>query len=105
VLNQRTLADMAQEAGVPYQTLSKWTKKLGIPVRRSPQSNATVPITKEWMYQEYVLNQRTLTDMAQEVGVKYQTLSKKAKQWGIRVQHSRRRPADRRSSSTGRTGV
>jgi AraC-like DNA-binding protein len=99
VLNQRTLADMAQEAGVPYQTLSKWTKKLGIPVRRSPQSNATVPITKEWMYQEYVLNQRTLTDMAQEVGVKYQTLSAKAKQWGIRVQHSRRRPADRRSSS------
>jgi hypothetical protein len=68
-------------------------------VRRSPQSNATVPITKEWMYQEYVLNQRTLTDMAQEVGVKYQTLSAKAKQWGIRVQHSRRRPADRRSSS------
>jgi DNA-binding XRE family transcriptional regulator len=103
VLNQRTLADMAQEAGVPYQTLSKWTKKLGIPVRRSPQSNATVPITEEWMYQEYVLNQRTLVDMAQEVGVAYQTLSKKAKQGGIRVQHSRRRPADRRS--TGRTGV
>jgi hypothetical protein len=74
-------------------------EKTGDTVRRSPQSNATVPITKEWMYQEYVLNQRTLTDMAQEVGVKYQTLSAKAKQWGIRVQHSRRRPADRRSSS------
>jgi uncharacterized protein YidB (DUF937 family) len=103
VLNQRTLTDMAQEAGVPYQTLSKWTKKLGIPVRRSPQSNATAPITKEWMYQEYVLNQRTLTDMAQEAGVKYQTLSTKAKKWGIPVQHSRGRPADRRS--TGRTEV
>jgi uncharacterized protein YidB (DUF937 family) len=98
VLNRRTLVDMAQEAGVPYQTLSKWTKKFGIPVRRSPQSNATAPITKEWMYQEYVLNERTLTDMAQEVGVTIQTLSKKAKQAGIRVQHSRRRPADRRST-------
>jgi hypothetical protein len=67
------------------------------------QSNATVPITEEWMYREYVLNQRTLTDMAQEIGVTYQTLSIKAKQWGIRIQHGGRRPADRRS--TGSTEV
>jgi AraC-like DNA-binding protein len=103
VLNRRTLTDMAQEAGVAYQTLSEWTKKLGIPVRRSPQSKATSPIAKEWMYREYVLNQRTLTDMAQEAGVKYQTLSTKAKQWGIPVQHGGRRPTNRRG--TARTEV
>jgi AraC-like DNA-binding protein len=103
VLNQRTLTDMAQEAGVSRTALSRRAKELGIPVRRSPHSNATVPITEKWMYEQYVLNQRTLVDMAQEAGVTYQTLSKKAKQWGICVQHGGRRPADRRS--TGRTGV
>lgn len=33
---------MAQEAGVPYQTLSKWTKKLGIEHAQSASLNAAL---------------------------------------------------------------
>jgi len=85
VVNRRTLADMAEEAGVNSKTMSLKAKKWGIPVRRSPQSNLRVPITADWIYQEHVVNRRTLTDMAKEAGVNYKTLSLKAKEWGIPV--------------------
>lgn len=94
VLNRRTLRDMAREIDVTYQTLSKWMKAAGIPVRPSPQSHAAKAVTKEWIQQEYCVNRRTLTDMAQEAGVKPQTLSTKAKRWGIHVQRGPRRRAD-----------
>jgi AraC-like DNA-binding protein len=100
VLNRRTLRDLAQEIDVTRQTLSKWMKAAGIPVRQSPQSNAAKPFTKEWIQREYVVNRRTLTDMAKEARVKPQTLSTKAKQWGIHVKPGPR-PADKRS--TGHT--
>ncbi|MBS1693788.1 MAG: TniQ family protein [Actinobacteria bacterium] len=85
VVNRRTLADMAQEVGVDYRALSRKAKQWGIPVRRSPHSNVRMPITAEWIYQEHVGNRRTLADMANEAGVQYNTLSLKAKQWGIPV--------------------
>ena len=44
------------------------------------------------------MNRRTLTDMAQEAGVKLQTLSTKAKQWGMHVQRGPRRRADAHSA-------
>ena len=83
VVNQRSLADIAQEAGVSSRTIRTRANELGIPLRSKPRSAPTVPPTAEWIYQQHVVNHRPFRRMAQEAGVSHKSLRAKAKQWGI----------------------
>ncbi len=89
MVNKRSLTDMALDAGVDRQVLTRQAHRLGLPVRRNP-SRATLAITRERFYAEYVINNRTLTDMERDFGVTHHTLSTLAKGWGIPVRQSRR---------------
>lgn len=91
VVNKRSLTDIARDAGVDRKVLSRRAQKLGIPVRQNPSWSATLAITRERFYEEYVINQRSLTDMERDFEVSRGTLSKLASGWGIPVRRSRPR--------------
>ena len=88
--NERTLNDIAQEAGIGTKRLSRTLKEIGVPVRRGPLIRPRVPITEEWIRQEHVVNERTLTDMSQEAGISRKRLSMIVRGMGIPVRQRRR---------------
>jgi AraC-like DNA-binding protein len=87
---ERTLTGIAQEAGISRKRLSMSLKEMGLPVRRGPLIRPRVPITEEWIRQEHLVNERTLTDMAQEAGISRNRLSMIVGGMGIPVRQRRR---------------
>ena len=80
---QLSITAMAARIGVGHHVMFDLARKYGIAVR----SRRTVrrAIDPDWVYQEYVVKQRTLTDMADEIGVGVNTLVRRAKRQGILV--------------------
>ncbi|MDT5184929.1 MAG: hypothetical protein QOI29_3087, partial [Mycobacterium sp.] len=80
--DQMSLRAIAARVGVKRNVISKLARTYGIELR-SP--HITRPIDPDWIYHEYVEEHRTITDMAQEIGVSIQALSRRAKSIGIAV--------------------
>lgn len=40
---------------------------------------------KDWLYEQYIVNKRSTTDIAKEVGVSHKTISRWAKRHGIEL--------------------
>ena len=81
--DQLSVTAMAARIGVGHDVMFDLARKYEIEVR----SRRTVrrAIDPDWLYQEYVVKQRTLTDMADEIGVGVNTLVRRAKRQGILV--------------------
>jgi hypothetical protein len=81
-----SIAKIAGRIGVQRKVMFKLAHKYGIEVR---DNKGKVPDDPDWIYQEYVVKERTLTDMAAEVGIELSTLCRRAKRHGITVCHDR----------------
>ena len=88
---QRTLTDIARELGMSLSTLAKLAKTQGLSVTRGPRPGRkrSEPVKRravvdlEWLYREFVVNDRSLTDMAREGGVTASTLRRQARRHHI----------------------
>lgn len=74
---------IAARIGVRPGVISDLARKYGIEIRRSNLKRWR--IDPNWIYQEHIVKQRTITDMAEQIGVDISTVSRKAKKYGIAV--------------------
>ena len=92
VENQRTLFELAMEAGTSPTTLSRIAKAAGIPLRARggsrPRRRAKVSVDLGWFAREYFENKRTLAELAAQAGTAPSTLSRIAKAAGIPLRPS-----------------
>ena len=85
-----SLKTIATRIDVEPKAISELADLYGIEVRRQ---EPPPPVDKEWMHREYVTNHRTVTDMAQEIGVDIATMSRRLRKNGIAVHRDpRKRP-------------
>ena len=93
-VNGRSLADMADEAGVTASTLRRQARRhhIGDARRRASQETS---IDLDWLRHEHVDNHRTLSDMAHEIGMATSSLRRQAVKHGIGAPQRRRRPPRR----------
>jgi hypothetical protein len=96
LLKRRTLADIARELGTSRPRVTDYAKGWNIPIRPRfhrdwLQMSATqaAPVkrsrrlTREWLEDEYVNKQRTLADIAVELGTSRSWVAEYAKEWNI----------------------
>ena len=75
---------IAARIGVRTDVISKLAREYGIEVR-DPSKHRRPVIDPDWIYREYVVKQRTMGDLAREVGVDVSTMCRRARQHGIEV--------------------
>lgn len=75
---------IASRLEVHADVVSKLAHEYGIEVRDQSKHRRPV-IDPDWIYREYVVKQRTISDLAREAGVDISTMSRRAKQHGIAV--------------------
>jgi hypothetical protein len=75
---------IAARIGVRCDAISKLARQYGIEVR-DPSKHRRPVIDPDWIYREYVVKQRTMGDLAREVGVDVSTMCRRARQHGIEV--------------------
>jgi AraC-like DNA-binding protein len=96
LLKRRTLADIARELGTSRPRVTDYAKGWDIPIRprfhrdrlqMSASQAAGVRrsrrLTREWLEDEYVNKQRTLADIAAELGTSRSRVAGHAKEWNI----------------------
>jgi hypothetical protein len=74
---------IAARIGVKHDVISDLAREYGITLRGSKKRRQ--PADADWTYREYVVQQRTISDMAQEFGVAINTMSRWVKGHGIAV--------------------
>jgi hypothetical protein len=84
-INMRTVGDYLRGRKVPEETKAK--------LRADPtRHRERVLIAKDWLYQQYVLSERTTYEIANDVGCKASCVQRKLKKYNIPVRSSRSRP-------------
>jgi hypothetical protein len=81
---QRSLADIAALTGFSKPTISRLMHDYAIP-RRRPGARRTMPVDPDWLYTEYVVNQRSCADLARELRIRCETVAAEATKLGIPV--------------------
>jgi TniQ len=87
---------IAARTGIRKEVISDLARNYAIDARGSNLKRC--PVDPNWIYQEHVVKQRTLTDMADQMGVTISTVSRKAKKYGIAVSREPRRQRARKMS-------
>jgi transposase-like protein len=80
--DELSIRAIAVRIGVKHDVISDLARKYGITLRGSKKRQ---PADADWIYREYVVQQRTISDMAQEFGVAINTMSRWVKGHGIAV--------------------
>ena len=109
VVKRRSVAELADELGVAKSTVNRQVKKHGfsVPPSRKPTKPKKEPVTRQrlhvdpdWLRQEYQEKQRTLTDIARELGISLSTLSRLAQNHGLAIKRGRQpRPVRARTEN------
>ncbi len=81
---QRSLADIATLTGFSKPMISRLMRDYAIP-RRRPGARPTSQVDPDWLYTEYVVNQRSCADLARELHTRHETVAAAATQLGIPV--------------------
>ncbi|WP_159083374.1 TniQ family protein [Streptomyces sp. P3] len=86
-VRQRTLQQIGDQIGVSARVITNLADEYGIPLRRprEPGHNRTVHIDREWLQEQYLVRQRSATDLAAELGIGASTLLKRIKEAGIQT--------------------
>ncbi|MCU1694264.1 MAG: hypothetical protein JWR34_327 [Mycobacterium sp.] len=87
VINNRSLDDMAREIGMATSSLRRQAVKHDIGTSKRERHRCA--IDADWFYQQYVVKQRTLTELARERDLSYRELRKHAAERGIAVRLGR----------------
>ena len=113
VVNRRAASELARELGVATSTVHRQVKKHGysVPPRRTPTKPKKDPVVRQrrdvdpdWLRAEYLDKQRTLTDIARELGMSLSALAKLAKTQGLSVTRGPR-PGRKRSEPVKRRSM
>jgi transposase-like protein len=87
--NQRTKTDIAHELDVSIGSVGTWLKKHGIEQRSLSEENSEGDVGQlhdpDWLYAQYVEQERTTTDIAEELGVATGTVSNWIKKHGFEL--------------------
>ncbi len=82
VEEERTQADIAQEAEIAPQRVHDYLKKHSIPIRQRVQNPL---LTKEALHKSYVEDNRTPTDIAREAGISPPGIYEYLRRYGIPI--------------------
>ena len=86
----RSANDVGAELGVTGETVLRAVRRLGLGVRRrGPQRPNTAGLTEAWLRQAYVVEGRSLSDMAAELGCCTRTISRTVALLGIEARRGR----------------
>jgi AraC-like DNA-binding protein len=111
VVNRRAASEVARELGVATSTVHRQVKKHGftVPPHPTPKKPPKDPVVRprrdvdpDWLRDEYLQNERTLTDIARDLGMSLSTLAKLAKTHGLEVKRGRPRGERKRSEPVKR---
>lgn len=90
VENQRSTTDIANGIGVPNTAVGDWLRRHGIETRSMAEAHLPEGVIdkledEDWMYEQYVENRRSSTDIASELGVGQSTIISWLKRSGIEI--------------------
>jgi hypothetical protein len=71
---QRSLADIAALTGFSKPTISRLVHDYTIPLRPSGP-RPSKPVDPDWLYTEYIVNQRSCADLARELHIRFETVA------------------------------
>ncbi len=71
---QRSLADIADMTGFSKPTISRLMHDYAIPLRRSG-ARPSKPVHPDWLYTEYIVNQRSCADLARELHLGFESVA------------------------------
>ncbi|WP_232661237.1 TniQ family protein [Pseudonocardia sp. TRM90224] len=78
-----SLREIAERVGVSRQTISRLAVEYDITLR--PAARPNLGIDPHWLYEQYVVERRTLPDLARESGASASTLARWARTHGIPI--------------------
>lgn len=81
---QRSLADIAAMTGFSKPTISQLMHDYAIPLRR-PGARPGEPVDPDWLYTEYIVNQRSCADLARELHIRCETVAAEVTALGMPV--------------------
>lgn len=86
---EKTTTTIASEVGVSQPTITRWLARHGIETRCQSEIQTdgdTKPLRDEtWLYEQYVENERSANDIADELGVTPITVTGWATEHGISI--------------------
>lgn len=76
IILKKSTVRIAEEAGCANPTVGKWLKRHGIPVRsQSEAMGCPVELqNKDWLYEQYVLQNKNMKEIAEELGCGHNTV-------------------------------
>ncbi|QIS06948.1 LysR family transcriptional regulator [Nocardia brasiliensis] len=77
-----SLRDIAERVGVSRPTLASLARDYEIPLRE-PHPHAKIHIDRDWLYDRYVNQRRTLSELARETGMSTANMARWAKRYDI----------------------
>ena len=77
-----SLYEIADQIGVSRGTVARLAEEYGVAVRQ-PGLSAKNPIDRDWLHEQYVVQRRTLPDLAREASVSTMTMNRWAHVHGI----------------------
>ncbi|WP_151478225.1 TniQ family protein [Streptomyces albicerus] len=82
---KQTLLEIGRRIGVSAPIIGKLAAEYDIPLRypREPGRLRTAHVPREWLYEQYILNQRSVTDLAAERQIGVQTMLNRIRENGI----------------------
>ncbi|MDR3658460.1 MAG: TniQ family protein [Mycobacterium sp.] len=80
----QSLKAIGEAAGVSRQTITRVARSYGMPTR-NPGRPVQHQVSHEWLYTQYIVENRTLSDIAEELGATASTVARWAKNYGIPV--------------------
>ena len=82
IRDRMSLTAIAAETDARRDAVAYLARKYGIPIRHYYKID---PDNLDWLYEEHVVKRRTITDIAQDIGVSFSTLWRVAHEYGIPV--------------------
>ena len=114
VVNRRAASDLARELGVATSTVHRQVNKRGFSVeprprpttpKKDPKPRPGCDVDPAWLRTRYLDDQRTLTDIAGELGISPSTMSALAKREGLQVKRGPRPGQKRPKQATPRSTI
>jgi transposase len=86
IVKRQSALSLAKKTKCSIKTIRKWLKKYNIPIRNRKEASSwkmNPLITKECLYEKYVIEKKTMKEIGKELNVPYSTVSVYLKRYDI----------------------
>ncbi|MFD7954405.1 TniQ family protein [Streptomyces ardesiacus] len=83
----RSLSQISELTGFSYRVLTRLAREYAIPMRRREDYKKHAPVERDWLYDQYVVHRRLLSDLARERGMHMKTMADWARHHEIPLRH------------------